>query len=119
MCDAKRPEAPSVTSVASGCETISACITETRFSSFAFGIYIFSPTTSYSRLLRLFHGNCSRKQDVIFEVNVLVQIGLEFRQSPVASPIAHAIGKRNFPAELKSVDLLQQTVWRRRNGEKS
>jgi len=36
---------------------------------------------------------------------VLVQIGLEFRQSPVASPVAHAIGKRNFPAELKSVDL--------------
>src|SRR5271169_5421011 len=42
MCEAKRPEAPKVTSVPSGCETISACIKDTRFSSLALGIYIWS-----------------------------------------------------------------------------
>ena|SRR5271155_2682343 len=40
MCEAKRPEAPKVTSVPSGRETINACITDTRFSSLCLGIYI-------------------------------------------------------------------------------
>jgi hypothetical protein len=36
--------------------------------------------TSSSRLRRLFHGDRSWKQDVVFKMNVLVQICFEFRQ---------------------------------------
>ena len=40
ICVAKRPDAPKVTSVPSGLEAISECITETRFSSLCLGIYM-------------------------------------------------------------------------------
>jgi len=35
--------------------------------------------TVSSRLLRLLHRNRSRKQDVVLQVNVLMQVGLECR----------------------------------------
>lgn len=39
--------------------------------------------TISSLLLRLFHRDRLRKQDVVFKMNVLVQIQFEFRQSSV------------------------------------
>lgn len=52
--------------------------------------------TISSRLLRLLHRDRSRKQNVVFKMNVLVQIRFEFRQGFVKRLVADTrVGRSN------------------------
>jgi hypothetical protein len=54
--------------------------------------------TISSRLLRLFHRDRSRKQHVVFKMNVLVQIHFEFRHGFVKRLVADTrVGKSSNP----------------------